>query len=304
MQKKGLQKTLARPVLLAGIGLHTGKPVHMVFQPAAVNTGISFRRTDLPGHPLIPALYSSVKDTRLSTLIGNDQGATVSTIEHTMSALYALGITNAVIDIDSPETPILDGSALPFIRALENNVAEQDVPYHVLRILKDVKVGDGDVWASLSPLQDSDDLIVKFYGDYPAPIIGKQTSEFKQSENSFIDDFASARTFCLASEIEFMRSKGLALGGSLDNAVVADGDKLWNPEGYRFKNECSAHKVLDAVGDLYTSGFHIIGSFFGHKSSHSLNNKLLHAVFADKSNFETIPADALEHRGVARKRLA
>ena len=301
MSKNGFQKTLELPVLLAGIGLHTGKPVHMVFKPAAINAGIHFRRTDLPGKPTIAALYSNVKDTRLSTLIGDDQGNTISTIEHVMAALYALGITNAVIEVDAPEIPIMDGSSIPFIKALENNVITQDAPYHVLRILKEVKVGDGDVYAVIKP---SEKFSIHFDIDFPAVAIGKQSFDFDASTNDCVQDLLSARTFCLNHEIDYMRSKGLALGGTLENAIVVDGEKILNPEGLRYTDEFVRHKILDVVGDLFTSGFHVIGAFQGHKSSHALNNKLLRAVFADKSNFETIPVDALDVQEISRKAVA
>lgn len=299
MDNKNLQKTLSRPVLMAGIGLHTGKDVHLVFKPAAVNAGIFFKRTDVAGSSLIPATYAAVKDTRLSTLVGNDQGVTVSTIEHVMAALYSLGITNAVIEVSGPEMPIMDGSSAPFIEALKENVVLQDAPIHYLRVLKEVRVGGEDVWASLAP---SDQLKIQFDIDFPVPAIGKQSCGIDSSFDASSGGLLSARTFCLASEVEYMRSKGLALGGSLENAIVVEGDQILNPEGLRFENEFVQHKILDALGDLYTSGFHIIGAFTGHKSSHALNNQLLHALFADKSNYELIPADALELReGVQAK---
>lgn len=296
-----VQKTLARPVLLAGIGVHTGKNVHLVFKPAESNTGIFFRRTDLPDTPLIPALYSAVLDTRLSTLIGNPNGATVSTIEHVMSALYALGVTNAIVEVDGPEMPIMDGSSLPFIQALEPHVIAQDAPLHFLKVLKPIRVGDGDVYATIEP-DDANKLSIHFDIDFTAAVIGKQSFDLDASVGA--EDIKSiisgARTFGAYSELDYLRSKGLALGASLENTIGVDGDRVLNPEGLRFKDEFVRHKILDVLGDLYTSGFHILGKFTGHKSSHALNNQLLRALCADPSNYQTIPATAMQTMKVHR----
>ena len=281
-----MQKTLKNPVLFNGIGLHSGCNVNVSILPAKENSGIIFKRVDLPEKPEVKALYSYVVDTRNCTAIkAND--AFVSTIEHIMAALWAYGIDNALIEIDNQEFPIMDGSAKAFCDILRNaELKEQNAPKKYLKVLKNVRFEDKDGnWVELLP---ADKFKIDFTIDFPSKIVGHQKFSKAVNKEIFVDDIAPARTFCEKYQVDYLRSVGLIKGGSLQNAVVLDGEQILNPEGFRLENECVKHKSLDAIGDLYTSGYCITGAFRGFHSGHFHNNELLKKLFADTENFEII----------------
>ena len=284
-----MQKTLAKPVNLQGIGLHSNCDVTLVIKPAAIDHGIVFKRVDgdmAEEQRLVPALWNNVVNTQLCSVIGNAHGTTVSTIEHLMAALRASGIDNALIEIDADEVPILDGSSKPFIQAIEHaGIASQDAPRKAIRILRDVVYQDGNRQVSLSP---SAKPIYEGMIDYDNPTIGRQKFSLTLTGKDFSHDVADCRTFCLKSDIDLMRAHGRALGGSLDNAVVVDDNGVMNEEGLVCETEFIRHKILDAVGDLALAGGLIIGHYKGIRAGHEMNNKLLHAVFADERNYEII----------------
>ncbi|WP_416899916.1 MAG: UDP-3-O-acyl-N-acetylglucosamine deacetylase [Minwuia sp.] len=291
-----LQRTIAKRIVGKGVGLHSGVDVDFAFCPAPADTGIVFRRTDQDGDAaIIPARYDHVADTRLCTVIANRHGQSVATIEHIMSALAGLKIDNAVVEVSAPETPVMDGSASPFVAMLlKAGIREQDAPRRVLRVVREVGAGNDKAWARLSP---SDEFRLSFNISYDNPLLAEQSIHFHPGFQSFESEIARARTFCLYEEIEGMWAAGLAKGGSLENAVVVQGDKVLNPEGLRYDNESARHKALDAIGDLYTSGFQIVGAYHGERAGHALNNQLLRALFADPANYviepETADADDL-----------
>jgi UDP-3-O-[3-hydroxymyristoyl] N-acetylglucosamine deacetylase len=279
-----MQRTIRNRVERIGVGLHSGVDVSLAFAPAAPGTGITFRRTDLQGDAaLIPARFDHVADTRLCTVIANRHGAVVSTIEHVMAALAGLEIDNVVVEVSAQETPVMDGSAAPFVEMLrEAGIVEQDDPRQVLRVLREVRVGDDSAWARLTP---ADEFRLSFNISFANPLLAAQSVQFHGAFNDFESDIAAARTFCLYEEIEGMWAAGLAKGGSLDNAVVVKGEEVLNPEGLRFEDESVRHKALDAIGDLYTSGHAVIGAYHGERAGHALNNELLKALFADPANY-------------------
>lgn len=281
------QQTLTRKATLSGIGLHTGQPVRLTLKPAPVHSGIVFRRTDLPGRPEIAAHWQNVTPSPLCTTLTNDDGTSVGTIEHLMAALAALGIDNAVVDLDGPEVPILDGSSAPFLAALTKaGITRQPAPRAYLRVMRPVCFAEGDKRVQLLPSllgQSTFDLSVQI--DFPSAAIGRQEAHLRLSPAAFQREVAFARTFGFASEVERMRTAGLGRGGSLDNAVVIDGDTVLNPEGFHVPDECVRHKLLDAVGDLSLAGFPLIGRFVGEKCGHYLNYRLLEALFGDEDNY-------------------
>ncbi|ABS64038.1 UDP-3-0-acyl N-acetylglucosamine deacetylase [Parvibaculum lavamentivorans DS-1] len=296
------QKTLVRPVVIDGIGLHSGAAIHMVLHPAEADRGVVFRRTDLvaQGREVsdIPATFDHVVDTTLSTAIGNAAGTTVSTVEHLMSAFSALGIDNALVEIDGPEVPVLDGSSEIFIDAIEGvGIEKLDAPRKAIRILKPVIVEDGAKRAALLP---GDGFRVSFEIDFDNPLIGRQALEVDLHDDFFVEDIMRARTFCLRRDIEAMWAAGLAKGGSLDNAVVVDQDRILNEEGLRYEDEFVRHKVLDAVGDLALSGRPLIGRYEGSRAGHAMNNRVLRALMADRSAWEVVDftdASSAAHSG-------
>lgn len=279
-----MQKTLQETVTIKGIGLHSGAPSTLRICPAHTDTGIVFCREGIS----IPALYHHVVDTRNCTCLGA-QGTLISTIEHLMAALYAAGIDNAQIECDNLELPILDGSAAVFFDILNKAPkTEQNKSRHFLKILKTVRFEDDKGnFTELSPSSDSR-LNIHFEIDFPSKIVGHQVFEQSVTPEIFAKQIAPCRTFCEKSQIEYLQSLGLIKGGSLDNAVVLDGDKILNPGGFRVENECVNHKVLDAVGDLYTSGCFIRGNFKACRSGHYHNNELLKKLFSDQSNYEIV----------------
>ncbi len=272
------QKTLKSSIGCKGVGLHSGDMIAMTLHPAAPDTGIVFRRTDIAGSH-IPAVWSNVSDTRLNTCIGKTAGAGVHTIEHLMSALAGMGIDNALIDVSGAEVPVMDGSAAPFLFMIEcAGVVEQEAPRRFLKILKPISVQNGNVKASIVPAPY---FSAHFEIDFASAAIGRQEYDFFLNEEGFKSEISRARTFGFEHEVLQMRAAGLGRGGSLDNAVVISGSKVLNEEGLRYKDEFVRHKILDAIGDLYLAGCPIIGRFTGVRSGHAMNNQLLQAVFAD-----------------------
>lgn len=277
-----MQKTLKIPLALQGVGLHSGTPVALRLRPAGPGTGIVFVRTDIRDRDnRIPALWNYVVDTRLCTAIGNAAGVRVATIEHLMAALRGCHVDNAIVEIDGPEVPVMDGSAAPFVDALlKAGLRSQMAPQRTIRILKTVTVTEGDKRASLTP-----GPIPVFRGaiDFAHDAIGTQSHEMTLVNGNFAHHLADARTFGFLHEVEWMRANGLARGGSMDNAIVVGPDGVLNPEGLRSPDEFIRHKLLDAVGDLYLAGMPILGTYEGLRAGHALNNALLHALFADKT---------------------
>lgn len=282
-----LQKTLKQPLTLHGIGLHSGCDVSLTFNPAPINSGITFRRVDIEGKPTIQALYSNIVDTRNCTCLGDGNGNLVSTIEHVMSALYILGIDNALIDVNNKELPIMDGSALVFYDALKNvELEEQSAPRKILKVMKEVSFTDDK--GNKAQLLPSKNLKIKFEIEFPSKIVGHQVFDGEINSEIFASEIAPSRTFCEKYQVDYLQSIGLAKGGSLDNAVVLDGEKVLNAGGLRCPNECVNHKVLDAIGDLYTSGFFIQAEMVASKTGHFHSNELLKVLFSDSSNYEII----------------
>ncbi|WP_142848825.1 UDP-3-O-acyl-N-acetylglucosamine deacetylase [Telmatospirillum sp. J64-1] len=298
------QHTLKSAITCKGVGLHSGAKITMTLRPGEANSGIVFRRVDIPGKgALIPAHWASVSDTRMNTCISNDQGVGVKTIEHLMAALAGMGIDNAEIDINGEEVPVMDGSAAPFLFLIEcAGVVEQDAPRRAIRVLKPVVVTDGDKMASLMP---SDSFSVRFEIDFSSNAINRQECALDLSEGAFKAEISRARTFGFEQEVSALRSMGLARGGSLDNAVVisSDGERVLNEEGLRYDDEFVRHKILDAVGDLYLAGAPLLGHFHGIRSGHALNNRLLRALFADDQAWEWADAGEEEGRALAAKAM-
>jgi UDP-3-O-[3-hydroxymyristoyl] N-acetylglucosamine deacetylase len=289
------QRTLKNVIRATGVGLHTGDKVYMTLRPAAANTGIVFRRTDLDPTVEIPSRCEFVGDTRLSSTLMKD-GVRVGTVEHLLSAMAGLGIDNAYIDLSAPEVPIMDGSAGPFVFLLQSaGIEEQEAPKRFIRIKKPIRGEEGDKWARVDPF---DGFKVGFSIDFSHPMFSKRTStaEIDFSTTSFVKEVSRARTFGFMRDIEMLREHNLALGGSMDNAVVLDDYRVLNEDGLRYEDEFVKHKILDAIGDLYLLGHSLIGAFYGHKSGHELNNKLLRALIADASAWEEVsfkdPVDA------------
>lgn len=287
-----MQQTLKSSVTFQGVGLHTGRPVRMTVHPASADYGIWFRRTDLTrGDALIPARWDAVEPSSLCTLLTNGKGATVQTVEHLMAALAGLGIHNALIEIDGPEVPILDGSAVPFVaRLLAKGLREQAAPVRAIRILKPVEVRVGEALARLDPAEM---LEIDFAIDFEDRAIGHQEHRLTLSNGSFVRELADSRTFCRQSDVDAMRARGLALGGTLDNAVVFDGDRVVSPGGLRHPDEPVRHKMLDALGDLSLAGGPILGRYTGLRAGHALTNRLLRAVFADPFAAEWVDVGGL-----------
>ena len=274
------EHTLAGPAICAGVGLHTGARVRLSIRPAPVRSGIVFLRTDVEDGR-VPVTPEAVVQTRLGTVIGNDAGVTVSTIEHLMAALAALGIDNAVVELDGPEVPIMDGSAEPFVSLLDRaGRREQDTPRRVIEVLHPIEVREGDKRAALLP---SNRFEVSFEIAFDSAAIGRQVVEVVADEAGFRNELANARTFGFLHEVEALRQAGLCRGGSLENAIVVDGDRVLNPEGLRRPDEFVRHKALDAVGDLYVLGMPLLARFEGVYAGHSLNNAIVRALLAQPS---------------------
>ncbi|MBQ0794337.1 MAG: UDP-3-O-acyl-N-acetylglucosamine deacetylase [Gammaproteobacteria bacterium] len=289
------QRTLRNTIRATGIGLHTGDKVFLTLKPAPVDTGVIFRRTDLNPVVEIHAHAENVGDTTLSTTLMNGD-VRVSTVEHLLSAMAGLGIDNAYVEVSSSEVPIMDGSAGPFVFLIQSaGIEEQDAPKKFIRIKRPVTVRDGDKVASFLPF---DGFKVSFTIDFDHPVFKDRTghAELDFSSTSFVKEVSRARTFGFMHEIEYLRSKGLARGGSVDNAIVVDEYRILNEDGLRYEDEFVKHKVLDAIGDLYLLGTSLIGEFKAYKSGHGLNNVSLRALIKDTDAWEWVtfedPADA------------
>jgi UDP-3-O-[3-hydroxymyristoyl] N-acetylglucosamine deacetylase len=281
------QRTLKNSIRATGVGLHTGKKVLMVLRPAPANSGIVFRRTDLDELVDIPARAENVSETTLGTSLTRGDHK-VSTVEHLMSALAGLGIDNLVVELSSSEVPIMDGSAGPFVFLLQSaGIEEQNAAKRFVRIKKSVKVADGDKWARFDPY---DGFKVNFEIEFDHPVFKRrsQVASMDFSTTTFLREVSRARTFGFMRDLEFMRARNLALGGTLDNAIVLDDYRILNEDGLRYEDEFVKHKILDAIGDLYLLGHSLIGEFSGYKSGHGLNNRLLRTLVADASAWEDV----------------
>lgn len=282
-----MQKTFGKIFEINGIGLHSGLPSKMTFYPAEANSGIVFVRADLPHKPEFKAEYNQVVDTRNCTCLGNAQKEVVSTIEHIMAALYILGVDNARIEVTNPETPIMDGSAKVFYEQLKNvPLKELPAKRKYLKVLREVEFAD-DKGAKVV-LQPSDKLHIHFTIDFPSKIVGHQEFEGDITEAVFAQKIAPARTFCEKYQVDYLRSIGLIKGGSLENAVVLDGEKILNEGGFRVENEAVNHKVLDCIGDMFTSGYRLLADVTAEKSGHFHNNEVLKKLFADTHNYQIV----------------
>jgi len=281
------QRTLKNVIRATGVGLHTGEKVYLTLRPATSDTGIVFRRTDLPEPVEIRACPENVSDTRLSTTIESN-GARVSTVEHLMSAFAGLGIDNAYVDLTAAEVPIMDGSAGPFVFLVQSaGIAEQSAPKRFMRIKKRIRVEDGDKWACFEPFEG---FKVSFGIEFNHPTFrdSTQNASVDFSTTSFVKEVSRARTFGFMGDLEALRAAGLARGGGLDNAIVLDDFRVLNDDGLRYDDEFVKHKVLDAIGDLYLLGHPLIGAFSAHKSGHSLNNRLLRELIMRQEAWELI----------------
>jgi UDP-3-O-[3-hydroxymyristoyl] N-acetylglucosamine deacetylase len=281
------QRTLKNMIRATGVGLHTGTKVYMTLRPAATNTGIVFRRTDLTPQVEIKGEPYSVGDTRLSSCLEKNN-ARIYTVEHLMSALAGLGVDNAYVDLSAPEMPIMDGNAGPFVFLLQSaGIEEQNAPKQFVRILKPVEVKEGDKWVRFEPYSG---FKLTMGIDFAHPVFDKadQSITVDFSTTSYIKEVSRARTFGFMQDVETLRAQGLALGGSLDNAIVMDEYRVLNTDGLRYVDEFVKHKVLDAIGDLYLLGHPLIGAFSGHKSGHALNNLLLRRLLEDKPSWEFV----------------
>ncbi|CAB1370232.1 UDP-3-O-acyl-N-acetylglucosamine deacetylase [Denitratisoma oestradiolicum] len=294
------QRTLKSLIKATGVGLHSGAKVTLVLRPAAPGTGIVFHRVDLVPPVELRADPFGVGDTRMASCLERD-GVKVGTVEHLMSALAGLGIDNLHIDVDAAEIPIMDGSAAPFVFLLQSaGIEEQNAPKKFLRVKKPVEVREGDKWARLEP---HDGFRLSFSIVFSHPAVDQTGSEvtIDFAENSYVHEVARARTFGFTQDVEALREQGLALGGSLDNAIVMDEYRVLNADGLRYADEFVKHKVLDAVGDLYLAGAPLLAAFSAHKSGHAMNNRLLRALLADASAWEFVSFedDARTPEGIA-----
>jgi len=289
------QRTLKNSIRAQGVGLHTGQKVLMTLRPAAPDSGIVFRRTDMDPPVDIPAKAENVGDTQLGTTLINGKGR-ISTVEHLLSAFAGLGIDNAHVDVSAPEVPIMDGSAGPFVFLLQSaGFEDQRTPKKFVRIKQRVRVEEGDKWAEFRPFEG---FKVNFEIEFNHPLFKRRSQKASMdfSTTSFLKEVSRARTFGFMRDLEMMRARNLALGGNLDNAIVLDDFRVLNEDGLRYEDEFVKHKILDAIGDLYLLGHSLIGEFSGHKSGHKLNNLLLRKLIADTASWESVvfekPSDA------------
>jgi len=281
------QRTLKKEVSATGVGLHNGVKVKLTLLPAAIDSGIVFRRTDLPGMPEIQATPDAVSDTRMCSALEKN-GARVATVEHLMSALAGLGVDNVIVEVNAAEIPIMDGSSGPFIFLLQSaGIVEQAAAKKFMRIIKNVEIIEQDKWAKFEPYHG---FKMDFTIDFAHPVFEGSGNNVKIdfADNSYISEISRARTFGFMHEVEYLRANGLARGGSLDNAIVLDEFRVLNTDGLRYDDEFAKHKVLDAIGDLYTLGHPLLGAFTAYKSGHGLNNQLIRALLADASAWEFV----------------
>ncbi len=278
-----LQKTLKRKIHFSGVGIHSGRAVSMSIEPAEADTGIVFHRTDLKNNNIIKAVIDNVVESRLCTKIKNSSGNSVSTLEHLMASLSALGIDNAIVKINSSELPALDGSSHEYVKKIiSSGIKAQNRSKKIFKILKKVEVKSGDRFISITP---SDMLSINITINYPETIIGHSQYFYTHTHDNFINNLSMARTYTLHEEIEKMRTAGLAIGGSLNNAIVVDGYKILNPEGLRLEKEFVKHKTLDCIGDFYLLGMHLVGKIDCYAPGHKLNQQLLKEILRDKDNY-------------------
>lgn len=288
MRKDHMQHTIAKTVKIKDIGLHSGVEVMLSLKPAKADTGIVFHRTDVKlSESMIRVTPQSVVDTKLCTVVANEYGHKVMTIEHLMAAFSSQGIDNVIVEISAAEVPAMDGSSYEFISHISRVGTKMlNAPRKMVRILKPVIVEDEGRVASFKP---SSQISFEFQIEFLSKSIGKQSFSMEMENDNFDKEISAARTFGFKHEIEQLRQMGLARGGSLENAILIDGDRIMNAEPLRYENEFVRHKMLDAVGDIYVCGMHIMGAYFGSKSGHEMNNKLLRALFSDSSQYEIIP---------------
>ena len=280
------QKTIKDNILFNGVALHSGKNVNLEIIPAKPNHGIVFKRVDLKGNNLIYPSYSNVTNTSLNTTVENEAGAKVSTIEHLMGALFGMSVDNALIEIDNEEVPILDGSAKIFVKKIQSvGLDVSNEPIKVIKVNKEIRYQEGERYISIKPSTLS--LDIEFELKYSNEVIGNQKNKIKVYEDN-LEDIFNSRTFCLYEDIEFIKQKGLAKGGSLENAIVVKQKEILNNEGLRNKKEFVNHKILDCIGDLYTSGYRIIGNVECSQGGHYLTNKLLRNLFENSENFSIL----------------
>jgi UDP-3-O-[3-hydroxymyristoyl] N-acetylglucosamine deacetylase len=276
--RQTLQRTLKTAVTFTGLGLHGGQSVRMTVHPAPVGHGIVFHRTDAaPASARVPARWDLVVSSKLCTLVANADGISVSTIEHVMAALSGCAVHNALIEIDGPEVPILDGSAMPFVEGfLEAGIVGQDAAVRAIRVLRSIEEREGEAVARLEPAEN---LEIDFRIDFDEAAIGRQEKVMSLANGAFVRELSDSRTFCRQVDVDAMRANGLALGGTLENAVVFDGDRVLSPGGLRHRDEPVRHKMLDAMGDLFLAGSPILGRYTGIRAGHALTNRLLRALF-------------------------
>lgn len=287
------QRTLKTIVRATGVGLHTGRKVYLTLRPAAPDTGIVFRRVDLTAPVDIQAKATLIGDTRLSSCL-DVGGVRVSTVEHLMSAFAGLGVDNAYVDLTAEEVPIMDGSSSPFVFLIQSaGLEEQNAPKRFMRVKKPIQVVDGDKWARFEPYEG---FRMEFSIDFNHPVMQKaaQRVSIDFATTSYVKDIARARTFGFMQEVEYLRTQGLGLGGSLDNAIVVDEFNVLNPDGLRYDDEFVKHKALDAIGDLYLLGHPLLGAFTAHKSGHALNNRLARELLSQSDAWDLVTFDRLE----------
>lgn len=282
-----MQQTIAKEVTFNGVGLHSGAPSVLTLKPAVEDTGIVFKRVDVANAEPVKALYSNVVDTRNCTCLGDKAGNIISTIEHLMAALSVMKIDNVEIEVNSPEMPIMDGSAAAFFAKLQAvGVKVQNKPRRRIKVLKPVEFTDDK--GNKVTLEPAEDFAIDFTIEFPSKIVGHQEFKGKITPEIFASQIAPCRTFCEKYQIDYLQSIGLIKGGSLDNAVVLDGETILNEGGFKVPNECVNHKVLDAIGDMYTAGLPVVGKLTASKTGHYHNNQILKVLFADAANYEII----------------
>jgi UDP-3-O-[3-hydroxymyristoyl] N-acetylglucosamine deacetylase len=280
-----VQTTIKQNIKLTGVGLHSGQTVNLTIRPSAAEFGIWFRRVDIStGDNMIAARYDNVNDTLLCTQIGNEAGVQVSTVEHLMAALVGCGVHNALIDVDGLELPILDGSSDMFVRAiLKAGIQTLSAPIRAIHVTKRVEV---EIDGATAVIEPNENMNISFEIDFIDAAIGQQQKTLNMANGSFVRELCNSRTFCRNADVETMRNNGLALGGSLENAIVVDGAAILNPEGFRHLDECVRHKMLDALGDLGLAGAPIVGHYHGNRAGHAVTNKLLRKLMSDPTAFE------------------
>ena len=280
-----MQKTIAQEITFKGVGLHSGVETILTLKPAAPDSGINFIRSDIASATPIRALYSNVVDTRNCTCLGDKAGNIISTIEHLMAALSIMEIDNVLVEVSAPEMPIMDGSAAPFVEALEKaGLKEQSATRKLLKVLKPVSFEDDK--GNKIELLPAEDFYIEFMIEFPSKIVGRQKFSETVTLKDFKDHVAPCRTFCEKYQVDYLRSIGLIKGGSLENAIVLDGETILNEGGFRTQNECVNHKVIDALGDMYTSGYQLCGHLKASKTGHFHNNEILKKLFSDASNYK------------------